>query len=406
MQMARSVRARVPGFSGAALLVAWLMVPTAACTPSVGSGANGATGGRSGTGGGAGGTTMRGGNGGSASGGGGGEARTGGTSGGGGAGPAGGTGGTTVTGGGGSASTGSGGTSGGGTSGGRNDAGDAGFGTEAGNDAATGDGGLAPAQPSAGCGKPADQALATYIRKTAKAEVRGQTRVYDLYLPAGYNPQRAYRTIFLGHGCDGSIPYPMQEASKGDAILVALRATASQTRFGGGCFDTMPKDSLEIPYFDQILSDVSTDYCVDKARVFIAGHSSGSYLSYLIGCARAGVVRGEGNTAGALPPGAPTCGGPIAALMGHDTRDQFNSYAGGEAARDRILMTNGCSKETVPYDWDGNPSTPSPCVSYLGCKPGYPVVWCSTTGQGAPPAYHPDMIPITTVGLWRFWSQF
>ncbi|HEY0711678.1 MAG TPA: hypothetical protein VGF45_03330, partial [Polyangia bacterium] len=294
----------------------------------------------------------------------------------------------------------------GGAGGSRADVADASDGAETARDVNTADGGPPPAQPSEGCGKAAAQPLAMYIRKTAKAQVRGQTRVYDLYLPAGYDPKRAYRTIFLGHGCDGSIPYPMQDASKGDAILVALRAAASQTRFGEGCFDTMPKDSVEVPYFDQILKDVSEDHCVDKARVFIAGHSSGSYLSYLIGCARAGIVRGEGNTAGALPPGAPACVGPIAALMGHDTRDQFNPYAGGEAARDRILAANGCSKQTEPYDWDGNPATPTPCVSYLGCRPGYPVVWCSTTGQGAPPNYHPDMIPITTVGLWRFWSQF
>jgi len=24
----------------------------------------------------------------------------------------------------------------------------------------------------------------------------------------------------------------------------------------------------------------------------------------------------------------------------------------------------------------------SPCVRYQGCDPGYPVVWCQTTGQG------------------------
>ncbi|HEY0707754.1 MAG TPA: hypothetical protein VGG33_13205 [Polyangia bacterium] len=379
---------------GSALLFA---LTFAACA-----GGTGTPAGSSGTGG-----NARGGAGGASRGGAGGSAAgTGGIASGGGGGAAAATGGR-----GGDAGAGSGGTGGG--SGGTGPGGDAG-GSAAdargegrdGGDAGAGDGGPAPAQPSEGCGKPAGQELATYIRKTAKAAIRGQTRVYDLYLPAGYDPKRAYRTIFLGHGCDGSIPYPMQEASKGDAILVALRAAESKTRFGAGCFDTMPKDSIEIPYFDQILKDVSEDHCVDKARVFIAGHSSGSYLSYLIGCARAGVVRGEGNTAGGLPPGAPACGGPIAALMGHDTRDQFNSYAGGEAARDRILTANGCRKETVPYDWDGNPATPTPCVSYQGCRPGYPVVWCSTTGQGAPPAYHPDMIPITTVGLWRFWSQF
>jgi poly(3-hydroxybutyrate) depolymerase len=197
----------------------------------------------------------------------------------------------------------------------------------------------------------------------------------------------------------------MQDASKGDAILVALRAASSQAtgqRFGGGCFDTGPMSSslTEVPYFDAVLKDVSSALCVDRARVFMAGYSSGSWLTNLIGCVRAGVVRGQGNATGGLPA-VPMCVGPIAALLAHDTTDNQNSFAGGQIARDRIVQINGCSSQTMPYSYDGNPATPSPCVIYQGCKPGYPVVWCPTTGKG-----HSNQVPITTVGLWRFWSQF
>jgi len=273
-------------------------------------------------------------------------------------------------------------------------------------DAPTGDGADNDAQggaaPSAGCGKSTSQPLATYVRQT----VTGTGRVYDLYVPAGYNPQRPYRTIFLAHGCDGSIPFPMQDASKGDAILVALRAASSQAtgmRFGGGCFDTGPNSTslAEVPYFDAVLKDVSTSLCVDTARVFMAGYSSGSWLTNLIGCVRAGVVRGQGNATGGLPAVPKTCAGPIAALLAHDTTDTMNSFAGGQIARDRILNINGCTSQTMPYPYDGNPATVSPCVIYQGCKPGFPVVWCPTTGKG-----HSNQVPITTVGLWRFWSQF
>jgi polyhydroxybutyrate depolymerase len=262
------------------------------------------------------------------------------------------------------------------------------------------DRGLAAPMPSDGCGKAPTQALAAYTRKT----VTGSTRVYDLWVPAGYDPKRVYPTIFVAHGCDGSIPYHMETVTKGDAILVALRSKDSQNSgmpYGGGCFDTMPANSPEIPYFDQVLKDVSSNLCVDKARVFITGHSSGSWLSYLIGCARGGVVRGEGNTAGGLSPGIPTCSGPLAAMMMHDTQDTLNLFTDGEKARDRILKMNECGTTTIPYDYDGDPKTPSPCLMYQGCKAGFPVVWCPTTGKG-----HSDQIPISTVGLWRFWSQF
>jgi len=270
------------------------------------------------------------------------------------------------------------------------------------SDGAASDGGSVPPppNPSAGCNKPATQALEKYVRHT----VTGSTRVYDLRLPTGYDPTRVYPLVFLAHGCDGSLPYPMENATKGDAILVAPRSKDSQNSgqlYGGGCFDTMNMSSPEIPYFDSMLADVEAMTCVDKARIFFTGHSSGAWLSYLLGCARAGVIRATGNTAGGLPPGIPTCAGPIAEMGMHDMMDTLNDYAGGVKARDRILAINKCGTTTVPYDWDGDPKTASPCVSYEGCQSGFPVVWCATTGLG-----HSTQVPMSTVGLWRFWSQF
>jgi polyhydroxybutyrate depolymerase len=264
-----------------------------------------------------------------------------------------------------------------------------------------------PATPSAGCDAMPAQALASWVRN----KVKTSTRVYDLWLPTGYDAKRAYRTIFVNHGCDGSIPFStgstsMQNVTKGNAIIVALRAASSQATgqpYGGGCFDTGPGSTslTEVPYFDEVLKEVSGAYCVDTARVFMAGYSSGSWLTNLLGCVRAGVIRGQGNATGGLPAVPKMCAGPIAGMLAHDMQDDMNSFAGGEIARDRVLAIDGCGTTTVPYDYDGDPSTPSTCVMYEGCMSGYPVVWCPTNGKG-----HSDQVPITTTGLWRFWSQF
>ena len=249
----------------------------------------------------------------------------------------------------------------------------------------------ADASPSPGCGNAAGQALSTYVVKNTMSD--GAARSYRLYLPAGYAPTRAYPLVILGHGCTGAgaTPFPIEAASKTDAIVVALRSV-------GDCF-VYGATGADVGYFDTVLAEVSASHCVDRSRVFMAGFSSGSYLTYTIGCVRAGIVRGQGNAAGAQV-NLPTCAGPIAAMMAHDTGDMDNPIAGGIAARDRILRNNGCTTQTVPYDFDGDPTTPSTCVMYQGCQPGYPVVWCETTGKG-----HSNQVPITTVGLWRFWSQ-
>jgi polyhydroxybutyrate depolymerase len=256
--------------------------------------------------------------------------------------------------------------------------------------------------PTTGCGKPPGQVVAKYIQYNimvttglAAAYVKQYTaRNFYVRLPTGYDPMRAYTTIFLGTGCGGNgmTVLPMENASTTNAILVGLSPI-------GQCFMTSAADSPEIPFFDAALSQVESSFCVDKAHVFIAGFSSGSWLSNLIGCARAGIVRGQGNATGGLPP-IPMCSGPIAAMLAHDENDPANGIAGGEAARDRILKENGCSlTDTEPYD-AGN-GKPSMCVKYQNCPAAYPVVWCPTTGQG-----HSDQVGtgLSVPGFWNFWE--
>jgi hypothetical protein len=263
--------------------------------------------------------------------------------------------------------------------------------------------------PSAGCGTVPNQPTAKYVQYNiqvttglAPAYTAMYTnRNYYVWLPTGYDPTRAYTTVFLGTGCGGNgmTVLPMQNVSKGNAILVGLSPV-------GQCFMTSAADSPEIAFFDAALKDVESSFCVDQAHVFIAGFSSGSWLANLIGCARAGIVRGQGNATGGLPP-VPTCTGPIAAMLAHDEGDTTNAISGGEAARDRILKINGCSTTTIPYnpmlgpndtDLEGHPIM---CVQYQGCPPAYPVVWCPTTGQG-----HSDQVAtgLSVPGFWNFWE--
>jgi polyhydroxybutyrate depolymerase len=297
----------------------------------------------------------------------------------------------------GAAGTGSGGTAGSGAPG------DAGTSSDAGTDSFTGPTGawpgrMMPTGPSAGCGIAPAQTLATYVKhditvtglKATDVAMYG-SRNYYLRLPTGYNPARKYTTVFLGPGCggNGSQVIPVQNASMGDAIIVGLSPV-------GQCFETNGQASPEIPFFDAVLAEVEGSVCVDKARVFVAGFSSGSWLTNNLSCARAGIIRGQGNATGGEPGNQGTCTGPVAAMLAHDTTDTANKIEGGEAARDRIRKLNGCGDDTLPYD----AGTPSPCVIYQGCMPGYPVVWCATTGKG-----HSDQIPISTTGFWKFWSS-
>lgn len=242
--------------------------------------------------------------------------------------------------------------------------------------------------PSPGCSKNASQELGKYVRKN----VTGMERTYQLYLPKNYNKSKPYRLFMIGHGCGGNdAPFKLESVAKDQAIIVAMKSAES-------CF--VYEMGVEGPYFDKVLDEVSNDTCIDTNRVFVAGFSSGSWLTNMLGCARSNVIRAQGNASGGLPS-LPACQGPIPAFMVHDEKDPVNAISGGERARDRILKINSCSNQTEPYEHDDDPKTEASCVRYLGCKPGFPVIWC-TTSKGE----HTPSEAITTPGLWKFWSGF
>jgi hypothetical protein len=274
------------------------------------------------------------------------------------------------------------------------------------------EGGMLPgAMPSPGCGMMPGQALQTFVPK----QTMPGNRTYRVWLPAGYDPKRPYRTVFLGHGCggNGGLVFPGLDKVV-DAVLVELVAV-------GNCFDNGngTTNSPELVYFDEVSKEVSANFCVDQSRSFIAGFSSGSWLSHLVGCARAGTgagkIRGEITASGEWP-NPPPCTGPVAAMLAHNNPDDQNPFPAGMVARDHILQANKCGTTTVPYSYDGvTPATAKsggcavktpgcqPCVEYQGCTPGYPMVWCPTVGSTP---LHNNQEPITTVGLWKFITQF
>ncbi|MDB4980293.1 MAG: hypothetical protein JWM82_1045 [Myxococcales bacterium] len=268
-----------------------------------------------------------------------------------------------------------------------------------GADGAAGDGGVADPTRTAGCDQIPTQVTGRFVKLAISVPDAApsygaayQSRVYYVRLPKSYDPGRAYPVALLGPGCgaSGDSAIPLEEASKDDAILVGLNGVDN-------CFNHDGVDTPDLPYFDATLARVEADVCIDPSRIFVAGFSSGSWLTNYLGCARADVLRAQASAAGGLPP-IPACKGPIPAMFAADTADTKNGPETVKMAVDRVRAVNGCSEETEPYDF----GVPSPCVQFKGCKAGYPVVSCVTSGLG-----HQDqsVTKISTIGFWHFWSS-
>jgi poly(3-hydroxybutyrate) depolymerase len=235
-----------------------------------------------------------------------------------------------------------------------------------------------------------------FVRHTI--DVGGTMREYFVRLPAMYDPNRAYPVVFLWHGAGGSgtsnnVPIQQQQAAQAGAILVGGTALVSATE-NRTQWQFNNASSPDIAFFDAMLTQIGGQLCIDQSRIFSSGFSSGAWLSNLLGCARRDKVRAYGVVAGGIA-GNPMCApGSIAAWFLHDANDTENRIAGNITARDRLLTANGCGTMTVP-------EAPTPCVRYQGCRDGYPVVWCETTGAG-----HTVQSSISGPGMWAFFASF
>lgn len=239
--------------------------------------------------------------------------------------------------------------------------------------------------------KPAPETPGEFVKHTLMSS--NTSRDFYTYLPAGYDPKRAYPTIFAFHPCGGSgnpsSNVPIQNESKGDAIIISPQSK-------GSCYENQIRNSPELPFFDDTLKYAEDNYCVDENRVFAIGHSAGSWMAIILGCERADVVRAHAQVSGGLPifERPSDCRGSVASLYLHDNMDGSNTIGGGIAGRDRSLRMNGCSDTTEAWD-------PAPCKAYQDCKPGYPVVWCETSGKG-----HSRQDELAPAAFWKFFKQF
>jgi len=232
-------------------------------------------------------------------------------------------------------------------------------------------------------------------------------RVYYLDLPAGYDAAKPYPLLFGGSGCGGSLTtngdnggFPVLPANNSDAIQIGLSYVWPQG--GGACFYDGVANTPDLPYFDAVLAEVEASYCVDRGKVFVGGFSSGGWLTYTLGLARGGVIRGISPAAGGLRPEAnrpPASNQPIAALLltgANDTDNPATGPTGSDAARDLILSINGCVG-TATTEWPT--CAGCGCVKYDGCPEAFPVIRCRPPGQG-----HTDGGSAFKKAIWSIWS--
>jgi poly(3-hydroxybutyrate) depolymerase len=233
------------------------------------------------------------------------------------------------------------------------------------------------------------------------------TRRYFTRPPAGYDPNTAYPLTIWGQGCGQTMAEntPLaQGPAAGASVMVQMLAKATFPG-KGACYSAGPDgdnaNSPELPYFDLAVAQATAEFCIDETKIFMGGYSSGGWFTSLVSCNRANVVRGVAWVAAGLQINHAPCMGPVAGMVTVATVDPGTPMAEAIAGRDSLIMRNGCTMNTMPWDPGETTFNASSCVEYQGCMPGYPVVWCPTTSG------HSNGLDtgLSNKGFWKFWSM-
>lgn len=263
-----------------------------------------------------------------------------------------------------------------------------------------------PTKPSSGCGNPAAFHGEKEIKVTLPAVSNTPTeRSYLVLAPeaADYDTNKPLPVIFMFHGAGGTkgFYYNLQNAAGGEsgknAIFVSPQGIIIPPYESYGFGWNEECGGFDMAFFDSMLAEIASDFCVDANRVFVAGYSWGGDMANSLGCCRGDKVRGVIPTGGGeMLVDKNQCTATTSAYR-LSTGDQDTSYSKPsiEGVVDFYQAAHGC-KDTfttvVPSDAAGS------CKVFDGCDA--PVMQCSHTGLGhtPPPQWEDD--------VWNFVKSF
>ena len=153
-------------------------------------------------------------------------------------------------------------------------------------------------------------------------------------------------------------------------------------------------NGVDVALFDALLDQLSSEYCIDPARVFSAGHSFGGYMSNELACVRGDDLRAIASIAGGGPFNPCTSAGTAAWIV-HGSVDSVVLISEGIASREHWRSANDCGATSAP-------TAPSPCQLYADCEADHPLIWC----EHDEPAYAGHGWPSFVVtGIWAFFAS-
>jgi polyhydroxybutyrate depolymerase len=214
--------------------------------------------------------------------------------------------------------------------------------------------------------------------------VAGLKRTYRLLAPPPTNPARASPVAFVLTGCPGTGD-EMADLSKADTLATTggfvvvypdpiPDASGDPSNLEGCwnagtcCGDAQAKGVDDVKFIGALLDRLMADSTIDKARVFVAGLSSGGMMAYRLACELSDRIAAIASVSGTQVIQTCRPARPISILEMHGTSDDRLPYEGDQyfgsptSTIQRWVTLNGCSATpTKTTDGITNTSTWSQC---------------------------------------------
>lgn len=259
--------------------------------------------------------------------------------------------------------------------------------------------------------------------------VDGERRGYLVYIPAGYDPQKAVPLVISIHGYMG---WPANQeqvsgwddvADKNGFIVVYPKGTGMPLHWRASGTSDSYKD---VDFISALIDQLEKEYNIDPARIYVNGHSNGGGMTFMLTCTLCDRIAAAGGVAGAYLYPWSSCQTTRAVpfIAFHGDADPVVPYTGGPSREfdlpfpdistwvGQYAVHAGCITAAVT----SQPADGVTRTQYEGCQQGADVELYTIAGSGHGWMGHGADLPAFIVGptkntidatevMWQFFSD-